>query len=133
MHDSPWKKVLVVNIITMIIGLQGLDNKIPLAIYIQYAITRKKVLDMYCQYIQYNCMLVRVKNFQKRNIKYIYYTCMYIFIINLVSISFCILFKNIKIALYIMYIVHLFGGLYTQPYLGLFSADLNYWDKFPGT
>ena len=42
MHDSPWKKVLVVNIITMIIGFQGLDNKTPLAIYIQYAITREK-------------------------------------------------------------------------------------------
>ena len=37
MDDSQWKKFLVVNILTMIVGFQGLAIKTPLAIYIQYA------------------------------------------------------------------------------------------------
>ena len=35
MHESQWKKFLVVNI--MIVGFQGLVIKTPQAIYIQYA------------------------------------------------------------------------------------------------
>ena len=41
MHDTPWKKVLVVNILTMIVGFQGPVIKTPLTIYIQYADIRK--------------------------------------------------------------------------------------------
>ena len=37
MHESQWKKFLVVNILTMIVGFQGLVIKTPQAIYIQYA------------------------------------------------------------------------------------------------
>ena len=39
---------------------------------------------------------------------------------SLVSIFFFILLKNIELALYMMYIVHLYGGFYTQLFLGLF-------------
>ena len=52
---------------------------------------------------------------------------MYIFITSLVSIFFFILLKNIKLSLYMMYIVHLYVGFYTQLFLELFFADLNYW------
>ena len=40
-----------------------------------------------------------------------------------------ILLKNIKLALYMMYIVNLYGGFYKQLFWGLFSAGLNYWVK----
>ena len=46
------------------------------------------------------------------------------FITSVVSLSFCILFKNMKLALYMMYIVHLYGGFYTQLFLGLFFCRL---------
>jgi len=68
-------------------------------------------------------MLARVNNFQKRNLKYIY--CMYTFITSSVNIFFFILLKNIKLALCMqMYIVHLYGGFYTQLFLGLFFRRL---------